>query len=353
MKRYFLLSLICVILLTACSQNSISGPNTPGPSSASQSQQSNNTATTDAGSDQPNGTQHTVSAPSVQMGDESPADTSQEQNAEESENSNAPTQQTGYAPLLSYSDVGFDHTGIYDLVDNTVYSIDLNNDGTSEQLSLVNTTHDDVVILYGKNVTVQHVGNVTLVISSKEYNEMMIQYGLYAYLLKNGNGNIGLIVCGELPDDNYLFYIYRFENGEPVLSDEGYLKLSDLTMDTFKQSGTIYLFGNHSASIHCALNDDFTYEYLDEGYYELAPQPLRTKIDIMADIYVNGEFMQTIIPSGETLVPTRISPEGCMYFELGDGREGKLNFIIKNNGCYVDGKHEEDIFEGIHYAGGW
>ena len=261
--------------------------------------------------------------------------------------------QDEYIPILSFSDMSFGNEGIYDLVENTVYYIDLDHDGIDEQLSFVDTTHDEEVVWQGKKMTVTAVGNITINVNGVVYDELYIQYGMYAYLLIKENGSVGLIVCGEMPDDNYVFDVYRFEDGKPVRMGGGGLKLSDLTMQSFKQSGTIYLFGNHTATIHCALNEDFTYTYLDDGYYELLPQPLTTKMEILVFILEDGEYIEKSIPSGEVIIPTRISPEGCMFFEMEDGREGKLYFTTgEGMSSYVNGKHEEDVFDGIYYAGG-
>lgn len=257
-----------------------------------------------------------------------------------------------YNLVLTRSDERFSEAGIYELANNVIYELDFNGDGVSEEFALVDTTQEYTMVRNGELETCTGDKDLYLTINGAVYADTGIRYGSYAYLLKKENGSIGLAVCGELPGYHFLFYLYRMDGAEPVLMFDEMLQLSQLTMDSFFLSGTISFLGTRPACIGCTLNEDFSVTYQNDGFYDLGHRPLTTKVDLSVEMLENGEYIEKTLPAGSTIYLTGTNKTGCCLFELDDGSAGRFYFEVRGFSSYIDGKQEEDVFNGIVYAGG-
>jgi hypothetical protein len=348
MKQYFFLALLMILI-------SISGcTNTVNQNKPQSSEQVQIPATED----------HDIA--SAEATSESSASVTGEQPAEEtptlnSSNSFEPATASSEeaSAVMRTSDIDFSNPGVYEITCNTIYTIDVNGDDILENISIINTTHDNEVYINGKLVTVTET-DMYLTVNDSKADNIAMTYLHDAYIIKKELGDVGVILYGDAGSDDYVTYIYDVDGTGAILKDSKGFAFSSLTMNTVTLSGTLYIFGNWNASNDCIINEDFSLTYDNAGLYKLngciTGDFLDTKIEITAQMLDGKVYVETKIPAGSRIYPKYgtmdyANDKGSMIFETENGSMCKLVFDYTDGWIYVDGINEFDVFENIVYVG--
>ncbi|MDR0905235.1 MAG: hypothetical protein LBN00_03520 [Oscillospiraceae bacterium] len=256
---------------------------------------------------------------------------------------------------ITKSDLGFSQSGVYEIVENTEYSIDLDNDGKTETLCIVDLSHDDNYIINGKVTSVRVEDNMYISVNDVASENVGLRYIMNVYIIKRENGSTGIVISGDWMSDDYVTYTYAFDGTTAIEVDYENFYITAITENTMTLEGVVFLFSNQKATVDCVINDDFSLTYAGDGLIELTgfngdrEHSLVTKIELkLADI---------TLPAGTKLFPKRTDLSTFVLCETETGATVTLPIEEKEDwegGLWkVNGINENDLFgeENIQYAG--
>lgn len=150
----------------------------------------------------------------------------------------------------------FSKPGVYEITYNITYTFQIN-DSANASICIKGTENAD-----GDEC-------ITLVVDGAENNAMEISEDkMKAYIIRNDNGNVGVLVSGEgNGDSKYNTYIYGFDGNKPILKAGCGYETVSLTTKSITLQGTRDVFGTWVISNDGTLNDDFSIEYSNNRYF--------------------------------------------------------------------------------------
>ncbi|MDR3277305.1 MAG: hypothetical protein LBT12_00910, partial [Oscillospiraceae bacterium] len=258
----------------------------------------------------------------------------------------------GHVIVKERSDMDFSAPGLYDIAENTIYLIDVNGDGVTEEVSISNTTFTHMVEWPdGTTFESTSQGELYVTVNGKDGESLVSpQYAEDAHFLRRENGAVALIFIGRENDYSDLF-IFAFRDTAPVLMEyRSFLRFTSLTPSSLTLEGRYFFFGNMGVTIDCVLNEDFSLTLANDGFFEVTRfivDYLITKLPLDAELKTGGEYRDATLPVGSKIRPTFVSETGCMIFETSDGRTGRLF----TDGRTINGVSEYDMFENVKYVG--
>ena len=236
--------------------------------------------------------------------------------------------------------------GVYKIAYNTIYTLKIH-DGVNASVCIKGTKNAD-----GDEC-------IALVVDGAENDAMEISEDkMDAYIIRNDNGNVGVLVSGEGDGDfKYNTYIYGFDGNQSVLKAGCGYETVSLTTKSIILQGTQDVFGTWVISNEGTLNDDFTIEYSNNGYFTVQSNTndtkyLDTKMDIPVQMLEGCVYADAMLPAHSRIYPISFGTENnqiCLVFETESGSTGRLFAEYGEHSYNISGIDEYDIFVDIPY----
>jgi hypothetical protein len=245
-----------------------------------------------------------------------------------------PTQSPSPTPeptpdISPISDQDFSEAGVYVIEKDTIYSIDLYNDGTLDTFEIHNYYESECQIEAESKIFIN--GDVF------EAEEITLYWAGECSFMRRDNGNAAIIITMYGGNDYRNTWIYSFEDGKPknvpiehdaYATEFFYFSYKDLTKETIQFCGARWMFAVLRITIDATWNDDFTLNYNNDGWFdvvECVTKGLTTKIDLSAERKIGDEYIADTLKAGTSFLPTQVR-DNQVKIECTDGSQWILTF---------------------------
>lgn len=224
------------------------------------------------------------------------------------------------------------------------FLIDLNGDGIKETVSV------------GLGKESESFGNEVVVSVSDNgaFNQITADNGYFksASLTETPGGALCLVVSTGYEDDYASTVLCRFAGLKPVAAGSVGGIATDVSYGNVTVSDYVDAIGTWAYTRLYNITDGFAFEPATDMMIDMTDRdPLVTKIEIPVEMLVGGEYTPGKLKPGTEVYPVATDGSTFLFFNLGDGTEGRINFYLADYECYIDGLNVFQCFVDVPYAG--